>query len=50
MMFPVRRGDARVFEWSIFGDSYEGVGAPEVGFLVSESWAPGDPAPVIIAQ
>lgn len=48
-MFPVRRGDRRVIEWSTFGDSYEGPGAPEVAFLISESWAPNDPGPTIIA-
>jgi hypothetical protein len=47
-MFPVRRGDRRVFEWSTFGDTYDGIGTPEVAFLISESWAPGDPAPIIV--
>ena len=50
VMFPVRRGDRRVFEWSTFGDSYEGVGAPEVAFRISESWAPGDAAPTILVR
>jgi hypothetical protein len=48
LVFPVRRGDRRVFEWSTFGDSYEGVGAPEVAFMISESWVPGETTPVII--
>lgn len=50
IVFPVRRGDRRVFEWSTFGDSYEGVGFPVLAFLISESWAPDEPAPVIIVQ
>lgn len=50
VMFAVRRGDRRVIEWSTFGDSYDGPGAPEVALMVSESWAPGDAAPVIIAH
>ncbi len=48
IVFPVRRGDRRVFEWSRFGESYEGVGFPELAFLISESWAPDEPSPVII--
>jgi len=50
IVFPVRRGDRRVFEWSMFGDSYEGVGFPALAFLISESWAPDEPGPVIIVQ
>jgi hypothetical protein len=50
IVFPVRRGDRRVFEWSMFGESYEGIGFPQLAFLISESWAPDEPAPVIIAK
>jgi hypothetical protein len=50
VMFAVRRGDRRVIEWSTFGESYDGPGLPVVAFMISESWAPGDPAPVIIAH
>lgn len=50
IVFPVRRGDRRVFEWSTFGESYEGPGFPELAFLISESWAPDEPSPRIIAH
>ncbi len=50
VMFPVRRGDRRVFEWSTFGDSYDGIGTPEVAFMISESWAPGDAAPTLLVR
>lgn len=50
VMFAVRRGDRRMFEWSTFGDSYEGPGSPEVAFMISESWPPGDAAPTLIAH
>jgi hypothetical protein len=49
VIFPVRRGDRRIFEWSTFGESYEGIGFPVIAFLISESWAPDEPAPRIIA-
>src|SRR6185437_13229155 len=45
IVFPVRRDDRRMIEWSTFGDSYDGVGTPEFDFMISESWAPGDPGP-----
>jgi hypothetical protein len=48
VVFAVRRGDRRVFEWSTFGDSYEGPGSPEVAFLISEAWVTGDAGPSII--
>ncbi|MFT3772648.1 MAG: hypothetical protein QM820_45230 [Minicystis sp.] len=50
LIFPVRRGNRRVFEWSTFGDSYEGPGSPEVAFMISESWLPGEAAPTIIMR
>ncbi len=50
IVFPVRRGDRRMIEWSTFGDSYEGVGTPELDFMISESWAPEDPGPMIVAR
>jgi hypothetical protein len=48
VVFAVRRGDRRMFEWSTFGDSYEGPGSPEVAFLISEAWVTGDAGPSII--
>lgn len=50
IVFPVRKGDRRVFEWSMHGESYEGIGFPQLAFLVSESWVSDEPSPVIIAQ
>ncbi len=50
VLFPVRRGDRRVVEWSTFGEAYEGFGFPEVAFLISESWPPGDPGPTLIVH
>ncbi len=50
IVFPLRKGDRRVFEWSMFGESYEGVGFPTLAFMISASWAPDEPNPVIIAQ
>jgi hypothetical protein len=47
-IFPLRRGDRRVIEWSTFGGSYEGPGSPEVKFMLSESWLPGEPSPTIV--
>jgi hypothetical protein len=48
IVFPVRRGDRRVFEWSTFGESYEGPGFPELAFVISQSWTPDEPSPRII--
>jgi len=50
IIFPVRRDDRRMIEYSTFGDSYEGVGTPEFDFMISESWAPGEPGPIIVAR
>jgi hypothetical protein len=50
VMFPVRRGDRRVLEWSTFGDAYDGPGTPEVAFMISESWAPADAGPTIVVR
>jgi hypothetical protein len=49
VVFPVRRGDRRVFEWSTFGEAYDGIGFPILAFLISESWAPDEPGPRILA-
>jgi hypothetical protein len=50
IIFPVRRGDRRVFEWSTFGDTYEGVGSPEVALVFSESWTADELGPTIIVR
>jgi hypothetical protein len=50
IVFPARRGDRRVFEWSTFGDAYDGPGSPTVAFLISEAWLSGDGAPTLLVH
>jgi hypothetical protein len=50
MIFPVRRGDERVFEWSGFGASYDGFDSVDVAVLLSESWPVGDAAPTLLSS
>jgi hypothetical protein len=50
IVFPVRRGDRRVLEWSTFGDGYNGPESIDVAFLLSESWVADEPGPVILTS
>jgi hypothetical protein len=50
VIFPVRRGDRRMIEWSTFGEGYEGPMGLELAFVISESWVADEPAPVIIVR
>jgi hypothetical protein len=48
VIFPVRRGDRRMFDWSTFGEGYEGPMGVELAFVISESWVSDEPTPIII--
>jgi hypothetical protein len=50
ILFAVRRGDRRVFEWCTFGDSYEGPGEPLVAFQISEDWVGEEERPTLVAS
>jgi hypothetical protein len=50
LILPVRRGDRRMIEWGTFGDSYDGIGAAMVAFVISEQWVEGEPAPIFLGQ
>jgi hypothetical protein len=47
VVFPVRRGDGRVFQIAQFGEGYDGPIGWNTGVLVSESWVDGEAAPII---
>jgi hypothetical protein len=46
-IFPVRRGDGRLFQVGQFGEGYDGPVAWNLAFTVSEQWLAAEAAPVI---
>jgi hypothetical protein len=49
MVFPVRRGDRRLFEWVAVEFGYKGMMSTGPLFVLSEVWLPGDDTPALIA-
>jgi hypothetical protein len=49
MVFPVRRGDRRLFEWVAVEFGYKGMTSTGPLFVLSEVWLPGDDTPALIA-
>ncbi len=50
LIFPVRRGDGRVFQVAQFGPGYDGPLGWNVVLIVSEVWPAGEPAPIITVR
>jgi len=50
LIFPVRRGDGRLFQIGQFGEGYDGPVAWNVAFTVSEQWIEGDKAPALVVR
>jgi len=50
IVFPVRRGDRRVFELLGVEWGYKGANTATSFLVISESWLPGDAAPEIFAK
>jgi hypothetical protein len=50
MVFPVRRGDRRLFEWVRVEFGYRGMMSTGPMLVLSEVWLPEDDTPVLIAQ
>ena len=49
-IFPVRRGDGRIFQIVQFGEGYDGPLGWNVAFVISEQWAEGEAAPIIVVR
>jgi len=47
VIFPVRRGDGRLFQLGQFGEGYDGPIAWNLAFTISEQWIEGDRAPIV---
>ena len=47
VIFPVRRGDGRLFQIGQFGPGYDGPAAWNLAYTLSEQWIDGDRAPII---
>lgn len=47
IVFPVRRGDGRVFQIAQFGEGYDGPIGWNNAYAVSEYWIAGEPAPIV---
>lgn len=47
VIFPVRRGDGRLFQLGQFGEGYDGPVAWNLAFTLSEQWIEGDSAPIV---
>ncbi|MBK9266957.1 MAG: hypothetical protein IPM54_45180 [Polyangiaceae bacterium] len=50
LVFPVRRGDRRLFEWQGVEWGYRGANTAINLLVISEMWLPGDDKPVVIAR
>jgi hypothetical protein len=50
VVFPVRRGDARVFEWLRMEFGYKGSMSLNSHLVLSESWLDGEERPTIVAR
>ncbi len=47
VVFPVRRGDGRLFQIAQFGEGYDGPIGWNNAYAVSEYWVDGEPAPIV---
>ncbi|MDC0748207.1 hypothetical protein [Polyangium mundeleinium] len=50
IVFPVRTGDRRVFEWLGVEFGYKGMTSASTFLIISESWMPWDEGPTIYAR
>lgn len=50
LVFAVRRGDRRLFEWLRIEFGYQGMTSTGTMFILSEVWLPGDDKPTLIAR
>jgi hypothetical protein len=50
VIFPVRRGDGRIFQITQFGEGWDGPVAWNLAYSVSEQWVAGEPAPIITVR
>ncbi|AKT37280.1 hypothetical protein [Chondromyces crocatus] len=50
VMFPIRRGDRRVFQILTFGAGYDGPFTLLPAIILQEQWLDGDPQPTLIAR
>ncbi|HVK64214.1 MAG TPA: hypothetical protein VM694_07065 [Polyangium sp.] len=50
IVFPVRTGDRRVFEWLGVEFGYKGMTSASTFLIISESWMPWDDGPTIYAR
>ena len=49
-IFPVQRGDGRLFQIAQFGEGYDGPIAWNLAYTVSEQWVEGERAPIVIIR
>ena len=47
VVFPVRRGDGRLFQIAQFGEGYDGPIGWNNAYAISEYWVDGEPAPIV---
>jgi hypothetical protein len=50
LVFPVRRGDRRLFEWQGVEWGYKGANSAINWLVISETWLPGEDKPLLIAR
>ncbi len=50
IVFPVRKGDRRLFEWQSVEFGYKGSNSVTSFIVISELWLPGEEKPVIVAR
>lgn len=50
MVFAVRKGDRRLFEWQSIEFGYKGANSATSFLVISEMWLPGEEKPTIIAR
>jgi hypothetical protein len=50
VIFPVRRGDGRLFQVGQFGEGYDGPVAWNLAYTISEQWIDGERAPIITVR
>jgi hypothetical protein len=47
VVFPLRRGDGRIFQIAQFGEGYDGPIGWNNAYAISEYWIDGEPAPIV---
>ncbi len=47
VVFPLRRGDGRIFQIAQFGEGYDGPIGWNNAYAISEYWVDGEPAPIV---